>query len=79
MPSTAVNACLEFSNARPGVTMYPSAARFGALLRNSIELAGPAGRVVFTFMEQAEDGAMGFRGEHPLISRWLQSHSEPFL
>ena len=81
----ALSASPDFSNTRSsifiaeGLTMYLSAARVGALFRSLAELAGPAGRVIFTFMEQGDDGAICFRGENPIVSRWLQSRREPFL
>ena len=81
----AVNASPDFSNTRSsifiaeGLTMYLGTARVGVLLRSFAELAGPAGRVIFTFMEQGDDGAICFHGENPVVSRWLQSRREPFL
>lgn len=62
-----------------GLTMYLTADRVAAVLKDSAALAGPAGRVIFTFMEQADDGSITFRGENPLIARWLKSRREPFL
>ncbi len=72
-----VGGCPRFLTNQPaviiaeGLTMYLTAARVSAMLRDSADLAGPGGRVIFTFMEQAEDGSIGFRGENPLwgISR----------
>ncbi len=81
----ALNASPDFSSTRSsifiaeGLTMYLRAARVGALLQSFAEQAGPAGRVIFTFMEQGDDGAICFRGENPIVSRWLQSRREPFL
>ena len=62
-----------------GLTMYLTADRVAAMLQNSAALAGPAGQVIFTFMEQAADGSISFRGENPLVAWWLKSRREPFL
>jgi methyltransferase (TIGR00027 family) len=62
-----------------GLTMYLNPDRVSILLRNSAALAGPRGRVIFTFMDQAEDGSICFRGENPLVTWWLKSRREPFL
>lgn len=62
-----------------GLTMYLNPDRVAAMLQNSAVLAGPAGQVIFTFMEQAADGSISFRGENPLVAWWLKSRREPFL
>ncbi len=62
-----------------GLTMYFREERVAALLRDFAALAGPAGRVVFTFMEQNAAGSIGFRGQNPLVAAWLKLWSEPFL
>ena len=62
-----------------GLTMYLTADRVAAMLRNSAALAGPGGQVIFTFMEQTADGSISFRGENPLVAWWLKSRREPFL
>lgn len=62
-----------------GLTMYLTADRVAAMLQNSADLAGPGGQVIFTFMDQAEDGSISFRGENPLVAWWLKSRREPFL
>ncbi|PAW66669.1 MAG: hypothetical protein B9S38_13440 [Verrucomicrobiia bacterium Tous-C4TDCM] len=62
-----------------GLTMYLREERVAALLRDFAALAGPAGRVVFTFMEQNAAGSIGFRGQNPLVAAWLKLRSEPFL
>lgn len=74
-----------FSRTEPGIviaeglTMYLTAARVAAMLQDSAVLAGPGGKVIFSFMERAGDGSVSFRGENPLIARWLKSRREPFL
>ena len=81
----AIRACPSFSMKRPavfvieGLTMYLTAERVAALTKDVAELAGSTGRIVFTFMEQDDDGSIGFRGENPLIPRWLAARREPFL
>lgn len=81
----ALNACPRFSPEQSsvfvaeGLTMYLSVSRVTALMREFSRLAGPAGRVIFTFMEEDASGSIGFRGESPWISRWLSWRSEPFL
>lgn len=62
-----------------GLTMYLRADRVAALLRDLASLAGPAGRVIFTFMEEHDAGSIGFRGQNPLVAAWLKLRSEPFL
>lgn len=62
-----------------GLAMYLTADRVAAMLQNSAVLAGPAGQVIFTFMEQAADGSISFRGENPLVAWWLKTRREPFL
>jgi methyltransferase (TIGR00027 family) len=83
--SLSVDACPEFSRNHPslivaeGITMYLTADQVAAMLANSADLAGPGGRLIFTFMEQATDGSISFRGEHPWVAWWLKSRREPFL
>jgi methyltransferase (TIGR00027 family) len=62
-----------------GLTMYLPEERVVALLRDLASLAGPAGRVIFTFMEEDDAGSIGFRGQNPLVAPWLKWRSEPFL
>lgn len=62
-----------------GLTMYLREERGAALLSDLASLAGPAGRVIFTFMEEDDAGAIGFRGQNPLVAGWLKLRSEPFL
>jgi O-methyltransferase involved in polyketide biosynthesis len=61
-----------------GVTMYLEARRVAALLASCARVAGPSGRVIFSFMEKACDGSLGFRGESSWIGRWLRWRHEPF-
>ncbi len=62
-----------------GLTMYLREERVAALLRDLASIAGPAGRVIFTFMEEDDAGSIGFRGQNPLVAGWLKLRSEPFL
>jgi methyltransferase (TIGR00027 family) len=62
-----------------GLTMYLPAERVAELLRDLSKLAGPKGSIVFTFLERDESGSIAFRGENPLVARWLRARSEPFL
>jgi methyltransferase (TIGR00027 family) len=83
--ATVIQNCPHFLKNQPcsvvaeGLTMYLKAERVDTLLRNSATLAGPGGRVIFTFMEQAGDGSIHFRGENPLVAWWLKSRREPFV
>ncbi len=83
--AAVVDACPGFSRDRAsivvaeGLTMYLTADRVGSMLGDSSDLASPSGQVIFTFMEQAEDGSICFRGENPLVAWWLKSRREPFL
>jgi methyltransferase (TIGR00027 family) len=61
-----------------GITMYLSPDRVAVLLRSCARLARRGGRVLFTFMEPAADGSLGFRGQHPLVGAWLRWRGEPF-
>jgi methyltransferase (TIGR00027 family) len=61
-----------------GLTMYLEPPRVASLLRSCAAVAGKHGRVVFTFMQQTEDGSIGFRGESAWIGRWLRWRKEPF-
>jgi methyltransferase (TIGR00027 family) len=78
-------ACPGFSRTESGIviaeglTMYLAADRVAAMLQNSAALAGLDGKVIFTFMEQAADGSISFRGENPLVGWWLKTRREPFL
>lgn len=62
-----------------GLTMYLREDRVAQLLRDLALLAGPAGRVIFTFMEEDDAGSIGFRGQNPLVAGWLKLRREPFL
>jgi len=62
-----------------GLTMYLGEERVAALMRDFASLAGPAGQVIFTFMEEDEAGSIGFRGQNPLVEAWLKRRSEPFV
>jgi methyltransferase (TIGR00027 family) len=61
-----------------GLTMYLPEERVAALLRDLASFAGPAGRVIFTFMEEDDAGSIGFRGPNALVAAWLRLRSEPF-
>jgi methyltransferase (TIGR00027 family) len=62
-----------------GLTMYLPAKRVAELLTDLSILTGTKGSIVFTFMEEDASGSIAFRGGSPLIARWLQARSEPFL
>lgn len=62
-----------------GLLMYFKEGRVSEVLKDAAKIAGPTGRVIFTFMERDESGSIGFRGESSLIGRWLNARSEPFL
>lgn len=62
-----------------GLTMYLTEERVVGLLRDLASLAEPAGRVIFTFMEEDDAGSIGFRGQTRLVAGWLKWRSEPFL
>ena len=70
--SLSADECPDFSKTQSsvivaeGLTMYLTADQVSAMLGNSADLAGPGGRMIFTFMEQSTDGSISFRGEHPL-------------
>lgn len=62
-----------------GVTMYLTPERVGELMRDVASTMGAGGRVVWTFMEQDEEGEIDFRNQNRLVSWWLKHRSEPFL
>ncbi len=61
-----------------GLTMYFGREEVAELLRAAATIAGRRGRVLFTFMEEAADGSIRFRGEHPTVAWWLRWRREPF-
>ncbi len=61
-----------------GLTMYLEADQVTRLLHDVAGVAGPKGQIIFTFMETDGQGALGFRGGSPLITRWLKANREPF-
>jgi methyltransferase (TIGR00027 family) len=90
-PEEVLARCAGYDAAEPavviveGVTMYLEAERVAALLGSCARVAGRRGRVIFTFMEKADesrpgaaDGSLGFRGESSWIGRWLRWRQEPF-
>jgi methyltransferase (TIGR00027 family) len=90
-PEAVLATCPHYDAEQPavviveGVTMYLEAGRVAALLESCAGIAGARGRVIFSFMEKAEDsppgaaeGALGFRGESSWIGRWLRWREEPF-
>ena len=62
-----------------GLTMYLPEERVSGLMRDLAAFCGRDGRIIFSFMEADESGSIQFRGESPLIDRWLGSCGEPFL
>lgn len=77
--SPGLNAGVNTVFVAEGLTMYLREERVAALLRDLASLAGPAGWVVFTFMEEDDSGSIGFRGQNPFVAAWLKLRSEPFL
>ena len=61
-----------------GLTMYFPRAKVQEILHASAEIAGEKGRVIFSFMEEREDGSIHFQGASPAVGWWLQSRREPF-
>lgn len=61
-----------------GLTMYFDAPRVLELLGSFAWVAGPGGRVIFSFMEAPDDGSIGFRGESRAVGWWLHLRREPF-
>jgi methyltransferase (TIGR00027 family) len=84
LPEATLATCPHYDPAQPavviveGVTMYLEARRVAELLASCARVAGPHGRVIFSFMEKACDGSRGFRGESWWIGRWLRWRQEPF-
>jgi len=61
-----------------GLLMYLEEARVIALLSELAAIATPSGEVIFTFMENDGCGSIDFRGQSPLVARWLAGKREPF-
>ncbi|MCW1922681.1 class I SAM-dependent methyltransferase [Luteolibacter arcticus] len=84
LPEAMLAKCPSFDPERPavviveGLTMYLEPSRVAELLASCGRIAGPRGCVIFTFMERADDGSLGFRGESSWIRRWLRWRKEPF-
>jgi len=83
-PAAVLRACPVFSDDKPtlfiaeGLLMYFAEARVVVLLRELAALTRPPVEVLFSFMEQAPDGSLAFRGQHPAVARWLRWRNEPF-
>jgi methyltransferase (TIGR00027 family) len=84
LPEAMLAKCRFFDPGKPalviveGVTMYFDATRVADLLASCGRIAGRRGSVIFTFMEKANDGLLGFRGESSWVRRWLRWRKEPF-
>lgn len=84
LPHEVAASCASFSCGEPsvviaeGLTMYFHGGRVKELLRSSARLAGGEGRVIFSFMEAADDGSISFRGANPAVGCWLYLRREPF-
>jgi methyltransferase (TIGR00027 family) len=84
LPHEVAASCAGFSCGEPsvviaeGLTMYFHGGRVKELLRSSARLAGSEGRVIFSFMEAADDGSISFRGANPVVGCWLHLRREPF-
>lgn len=61
-----------------GLSMYLQPAEVTKLLREFSTLAAPSGEVILTFMEKDASGSIDFRGQSPLVARWLKRRREPF-
>ncbi|MCW1887339.1 class I SAM-dependent methyltransferase [Luteolibacter flavescens] len=84
LPETTLARCPHHEPEKPavviveGVTMYLEPQRVAELFASCARIAGPRGRVIFSFMEKAADGSLGFRGQSAWIGRWLRMRREPF-
>jgi methyltransferase (TIGR00027 family) len=84
LPAERLASCPDFLTELPafviaeGLTMYFERDRVIALLRSLGSLASRGGRLLFTFMAVADDGAIRFRGQHPAVGWWLRLRHEPF-
>jgi O-methyltransferase involved in polyketide biosynthesis len=84
LPAAVLSRHPEFRTDQPsvviaeGLTMYFDAPRVLELLGSFAWIAGPGGRVIFSFMEAADDGSIGFRGESRAVGLWLRLRREPF-
>ena len=61
-----------------GLLMYLDEPDVSDLLADLSSLASPSGAVIFTFMEKDASGSIDFRGQSPLVARWLKNRREPF-
>jgi methyltransferase (TIGR00027 family) len=83
-PDAVLRACPAFSPEKTtlfiaeGLLMYFQEKRVAALLRELATLTRPPSEMLFTFMEQAPDSSINFRGEHAAVGWWLRWRREPF-
>ena len=61
-----------------GISMYMNQEKIEKALRFMSTTSGKGSRVIFTFMDQSEEGRFGFKGESLLVSIWLKYKNEPF-
>ena len=83
-PAVLLRACPSFSPDRltlfiaEGLLMYFPEPQVATLLRELATLTRAPADVLFTFMAQAADGSISFRGESAAIGWWLRRSHEPF-
>lgn len=61
-----------------GLLMYFPENVVASMLRELANLTRTPVEIAFTFMAQASDGSIGFRGEHAAVGWWLRRQSESF-
>ncbi len=83
-PVAVLRACPAFAPNEPtlfiaeGLLMYFQEQRVAELLRGLAGITRAPADVLFSFMVQAPDGSIGFRGEHAAIGWWLRQRREPY-
>ncbi len=78
LPAGVIDRSLSTVFIAEGLLMYLPEARVRSLLRELATATNPASWVVFSFMVEREDGAIGFEPRSALVSWWLSMKDEPF-
>jgi len=78
LPAGVIDRSLSSVFIAEGLLMYLPEARVRSLLRELATATDPASWVVFSFMVERQDGAIGFEPRSAMVSWWLSMKDEPF-
>jgi methyltransferase (TIGR00027 family) len=62
-----------------GLLMYCPANIVSSLMKTLSSLSAAGSQFAFTFMEEQQDGCIGFNSQTKLVDCWLRIRGEPFL